>query len=145
MSQMETFKSDKYEDGRTKQSFIDQTDINKIMVKANRGDTISHMAKHGAIYGDFSDIDDLLTAYQKLERGNQIFQELPGETRREFNNSSAEFFKFVNNPENAQRLPEVLPQLAQRGNQRRVDVRRTLENQQQSTTEETGDPPSGAE
>ena len=63
-----------YDDGRTKQAFKDSTDINKILVQAAKGDSISHIAQHGAVYGDFSDIDDLLTGYARLE---SMFGSLP--------------------------------------------------------------------
>lgn len=128
MSTMKTFKSDSYTDGRTKQAFKDQTDINKLLVRAQQGDSISHLAKHGAMYGDFTDIDDLLTAHNRLERGNQIFRSLPGEIKREFNQSAREFFNYVNDPANADKLEDLLPALAERGNQRPT-VRRTAENQ----------------
>lgn len=106
-----------YSDGRTKQSFQDSADINKILAKAAQGDAISHLAKHGAVYGDFTDVEDLLTAYARLEKGQEIFNELPGEVRREFGNDLAKFYGFVNNPENRDRLAEVLPGLAKPGNQ----------------------------
>ena len=124
MSQMPTFKSDSYTDGRTKQAFKDTTDINKLLAKAQKGEAISHLAKHGAMYGDFTDIDDLLTAQTRLKKGEEIFNKLPGEVRREFNQSPAEFFNFVNDPKNVDDLENLLPSLAQRGDQR-VHPRRT--------------------
>lgn len=117
MSMIPTFKSDDYPDGRTKQSFKDQTNINKILAKAARGNTITHLAQYGAVYGDFSDIDDLLTAQERLQRGQEIFERLPGEIRREFGQDPRRFFKFVNDPQNAEDLPRVLPGLAKPGNQ----------------------------
>lgn len=120
---METFKSDVYEDGRTKQAYKDETDISKILSRAAKGQTISHLAKHGAIYGDFTDIDDLLTAHAKLQKGMEIFQKLPGEVRREFHNDAAGFFKYVNDPANRDKLPELLPALAAPGTQMPTPVR----------------------
>ena len=117
MSMMETLGKHTYVDGRTKQAFKDSTDINKIIAKQARGDTISHLAKHGAIYGDFSDIDDLLTANIRLQKGIEIFEHLPAEVKREFDNSPGAFFNFVNDPANVDRLPEVLPGLAAPGDQ----------------------------
>ena len=111
------FRSDSYTDGRTKQAFKDQTDINKILHRAAKGDTISHLAKHGAVYGDFSDIDDLMQAHDRLQKGMEIFEALPGEVKREFNQSPQEFFNFVNDPKNADDLARVLPQLAAPGTQ----------------------------
>lgn len=123
MSMLSTFASDEYSDGRTKQSFKDDTDINKLLARAARGDSISHLAKHGAMYGDFSDIDDLLTANARLEKGTEIFNSLPGEIRREFKNSPSNFFNYVNDPQNSERLGELLPALTAPGNQLRTIVR----------------------
>ncbi len=129
------YPSDLYEDGMTKQAFKDDTDINKILAKAAMGDTITHLAKHGAVYGDFTEIDDLLDAQQKLARGTAIFMDLPGEVRREFNQSPKEFFEFVNNPDHADRLPQLLPGLAKPGTQMGT-TRRTAE----SVAAELGEP-----
>lgn len=109
-------KQPKYKDGRTKQSFKDETDINKIMQRAQRTGTISHLAKYEAVYGDFADLD-LLQAQLQVQRGEQIFSELPSEIRKEFHNQPHEFFKFVNDPANAENLHQVLPALAAPGRQ----------------------------
>ena len=65
--------------GRTKQSFKDSCDINKILAKAQKAGSISHLQKHGAFYGDFAEApSDLLEARAMLARGQEIFDELPG-------------------------------------------------------------------
>lgn len=123
MSYMETIGSRRaageelYGDGRTKQAFKDETDINKLLARAARGESLSHLVKYGGVYSDFSDMEDLLSAHAKLERGRRIFADLPGEVRREFSNDPAAFFKFVNDPANAGDLARVLPQLARPGDQ----------------------------
>lgn len=104
-----------YGDGRTKQSFKDETDINKLLARAAKGDSLSHLQKHGAEYGDFSDVDDLLSAHERLSRGVEIFAELPSAVRREFHNDMGAFFNFVNDPANAGKLRERLPELAKPG------------------------------
>jgi phage internal scaffolding protein len=106
-----------YTDGRTKQSFKDQCDINKILKKAAKVGSLSHLERHGAQYGDFSDIGDLLQAQERLARGQEIFQELPSEIRREFSNDPGNFFEYVNDPANAGNLRELLPGLAEPGSQ----------------------------
>ncbi len=117
MSMSPVFMSDDYSDGRTKQAFADESDINKLLVRAQKGDSLSHLAKHGAMYGDFSDVDDLLTSQARLARGQRIFDELPGEIKREFNQSAGAFYNFVNDPANRDDLARVLPGLAERGTQ----------------------------
>lgn len=109
-----------YDDGMTKQTFKNQTDINRIIAKAQKTGTLSHLAKYEPVYGDYSDIPDLLEASARLERANQIFAELPSEIRAEFHQSPRDFFAFVNNPANAGRLRELLPELAKPGRQHRI-------------------------
>lgn len=111
-----------YGDGRTKQSFKDQADINKILMKAQRAGGLSHLAKHGAQYGDFTDVPDLLTAYSRLQRAEQIHAELPSELRREFPTWD-KFFTYVNDPANADQLEERIPALAKPGRQRPAVIR----------------------
>lgn len=99
----------------TKQSFKESTDINKLLDRAAKGESLSHLQKHGAMYGDFSDIQDLLTAHERLKKGQQIFAELPAEVRKEFNQDPGQFFTWVNDPANKDNLAEKLPALAKRG------------------------------
>lgn len=114
-----------YKDGRTKQSFKDETDINKMLERAQLAGTLSHIEKHGAFYGDFADFD-FDEAQFALARATSIFAELPSEVRKEFDQNPGRFFEFVNNPENIDRLPDVLPGLAQPGRQN-VSIQRTAD------------------
>jgi len=117
-----------YDDGRTIQSFKDETDVNKILSRHARNKTMSHIAQFGGEYGDFSDMPDLLEAHKRLQRGTDIFDKLPGETRREFDQDPAKFFAFVNDPGRTQDdLKRVLPALAKPGDQMPT-VRRTAAN-----------------
>lgn len=102
--------------GRTKQSFKDSCDINKILKKAQKAGSISHFEKHGAFYGDFAEAPkDLFEAREQIERGTAIFNEAPAEIRKEFKNDPLEFYKFVNDPANSDRLREILPAIAEPG------------------------------
>ncbi len=105
-----------YPDGRTKQAFKDETDINKILHRAQKTGTISHLAKHEASYSDFADFD-FFTAQLQLTRGREIFDDLPSEIRNEFGQSQSAFFAYVNDPANKDDLLKKLPQLAAPGRQ----------------------------
>ena len=110
--------------GRTKQSFKDSTDINKIMDKARKTGVVTHVGKYGNEYGDFSDVPDLLEAMTRLGRAQEIFDDLPGEVRREFNHDIQQFYGWVNDPDNADKLESKLGDIARRGDQLPV-VRKT--------------------
>lgn len=107
--------SPEYKDGRTKQAFKDATDINKILVKAAKTGAVNHLSRYQPEYGDFTDMPDLLEAHQRLERANQIFNELPGEIKREFGQSPEAFFAFANDPANIDKLKQMLPEVAELG------------------------------
>ena len=117
MSMYPTFKSNCYEDGCTVESFKDSTDVNRILERHGGLKSINHLEVYGGEYGDFTQWEDLLTAQQQLARGKQIFDDLPTELRREFQNEPSRFFKFVNQADMAGKLHEVFPALAKPGNQ----------------------------
>ena len=105
----------KYEDGRTKQSFKDSCDINKMLRKAQKTGSIAHLQKYPeAVYGVFEGYD-LLEAHGQITRANDIFNDLPSEIRNEFNNDALKFAGFASNPENNERLRELLPAIAEPG------------------------------
>lgn len=109
-----------YTDGRTKQSFKDETDINIILRRAQKAGTLSHLEKYQGVYADFSDFD-FMEAQINLTRGREVFDALPSEIRKEFSNSPAAFFGYVNDPANADDLRKKLPGLAAPGRQN-IDV-----------------------
>jgi len=105
-----------YEDGRTKQSFKDETDINVIMARADIAGTISHLEKYEGVYADFSDFD-FHDQTEKLTQGRMIFDDLPAEVRMEFGQNPQAFFDYVNDPKNVDDLLKKLPHLAKPGKQ----------------------------
>lgn len=103
-----------YGESRTKQSFKDSCDVNKILARAQITGAESHLARFGAKYGDFGNFD-FAENYRKIHEAERIFGNLPAEVRREFDQDPAEFFEFVNKPENAEKLDQLLPAIAQPG------------------------------
>ncbi len=100
--------------GRTKQSQKDECDINKLLERSAREGSLSHLDKYQARYGDFSDFDFTEHAI-KMAEGQTIFENLPAEVKKEFDQSPDKFFEFVTNPENVNDLPRLLPEIANRG------------------------------
>ncbi len=106
-----------YDDGLTKQCHRDECDIQKIMARADIAGTISHLEKFEGVYADYSDFD-FHEQTTKLTKGREIFDDLPAEVRREFGQSPAAFFNYVNDPENKDRIGKLLPDLAKPGTQK---------------------------
>lgn len=101
---------------RTVQSFKDQCDINKILHKAARTGTLTHLAKHEPQYGDFVGFD-YTESVERIAAAKSMFMELPAEVRNEFDQDPGKFLDFVNKPENVDNLAEKLPALAKPGRQ----------------------------
>lgn len=102
--------------GRTKQEFADDCNINRIIEKFQKTGTVTHLAKHGANYGDIDPLD-LHEAMNIVAKANSMFAELPSEVRREFKGDPQMFLEFVQDPANKDDLAEKLPALAKPGNQ----------------------------
>jgi hypothetical protein len=104
-----------YSDGRTKQAFKDQCDINKILKKAQKSGTISHLLKYPEpVYGDFDGVD-LLEAHRLIDKAQTIFDDLPSEIRREFDGDALKFAGFASDPANRGKLAQLLPKIAEPG------------------------------
>lgn len=101
---------------RTKQSFKESTDINKILKKAQTAGSISHLIKYPeGVYGEFDGEFSLLDATEKIAKARGIFDELPSEIRKDFNNNALEFVRFAGDPANNGKLRELLPAIAEPG------------------------------
>lgn len=107
---------DEYTDGRTKQSYKDSVDVNRILDRAARAGGLSHLNQYGGQYADFSDFD-FQDAQNRLAQGREIFAALPPELQREFGYDPSNFFDFATDPANVDRLAELFPQLARPGRQ----------------------------
>lgn len=105
----------KYGKSRTKQSFKDETDVNKLIKKAQITGSIAHLERFdAAAYAEFDGFD-LHRAYRLLEKAEEIFAALPSELRHEFENSPANFITYANDPANRDQLEVLLPLIAEPG------------------------------
>lgn len=111
MSMLGTKQPTEYTDGRTKQSFKDETDVNQIIAKHTRMGTLSHLEQWGGQYGDWSDFD-FQEAQNQIARANSMFEQLPSAVRHQFANSPEKFLEYVNDPDNQDDLHKKLPELA---------------------------------
>lgn len=88
------------DDGRTKQSFRDEADVNTIMSHWAKTGHIEHLATAEPHYGDFSNSTDYLSAINKCQEAEESFNDLPAEIRARMQNSPAVLLDFLSNPGN---------------------------------------------
>lgn len=94
------------EPSMTKQSFKDECDINQIMAKYQKTGLITHIKKFEGEYGEYDPID-FTTAMQTIAEGQSMFEELPSQARKYFDNDPSKFMEFVQNPDNVEKMKEL--------------------------------------
>lgn len=87
--------------GRTKQSFRDECDINRIMKNFAVTGTLGHLAKHPPQYGDVAGLD-FQEAMQIVASANEMFASLPAAMRERFANDPGRMLQFIQNPDNVE-------------------------------------------
>ena len=87
----------------TQQHFADECDINNIvekyMITGVLGDP---MASPSVLpqYGDYSSVEDFHTAQNIIAQASQMFDTLPAQLRKRFNNDPAEMLSFLEDENN---------------------------------------------
>lgn len=85
--------------GRTKQEFVDDCDINKIVERFTRTGMLPP-PRGVQLYGDFSEVGSYHEAHLAIQHANDTFAELPSHIRTRFHNDPGAFLKFLDNDEN---------------------------------------------
>lgn len=95
------------QESRTKQAFKSECDINNIIKKYNKTQTITHTNSIQGKYGDFSNVADYHDALNRVMDANEKFMGLPSEMRAKFKNDPAELIKFVSDDKNYDQAIEL--------------------------------------
>ncbi len=85
---------------RVKQSFSDEVNINKIMAKYTRTGVVPQINLKKPLYGDFSNVQDYLSAVSKVRESEAAFMSLPAEVRARTENDPGKFLEWVTNEDN---------------------------------------------
>lgn len=84
-----------FEESRTKQSFRDQVNINKIIAKYQRTGMIEHVNSQAPIYGDASIVDSYQRSLEVVAQAEAAFAALPAEIRSKFENDPVKLMEFL--------------------------------------------------
>lgn len=88
------------DEGRTKQEFKGECDINNIIERMARGYDTANINQAQAIWGDFSEAPDYKTASDAVFTTQRAFDELPARVRARFSNDPGNLLDFLGNEEN---------------------------------------------
>ncbi len=92
--------------GRTKQAFKKECDINQIMAKYQKTGAITHFAKNSPSYGDVTS-QDFQESMEIITKAQQLFDDLPSSIRDKFGGSPGAFLDFVQNPDNLEEMQDL--------------------------------------
>lgn len=93
-------------EGRTKQSFAEECDINNIMAKYVKTRTITHLNTHGGSYG-FAPATDFRESLEVVAKAQEMFMDLPAKVRKRFDNDPEKFLEFVQDDKNLEEAREL--------------------------------------
>lgn len=77
-----------------KQEFKKECDVNVLMARYAQFGTMPPV-RSGGLYGDFSEVGDLLDSQQRVLAAQDMFAQLPAKVRDRFRNDPLELLKFV--------------------------------------------------
>jgi phage internal scaffolding protein len=89
--------------GLTEQAHKNETDMNYILRDYQRTGLIKHAKLNEGRYDDIA-VQDFQEAMFIVKNAQDMFDQLPSNIRKRFQNNPAEFLAFVQNPENEQEM-----------------------------------------
>lgn len=95
-------------ESRTHTAFADDCDLPKKIARlAKTGELEAALRQPPLNYGDFSNVDDYMSALMAVKRANEAFMTLSAAVRREFNNDPAQLLAAVGDPAQKEKLEEL--------------------------------------
>lgn len=93
--------------GRTKQSFKDQVNINKILARYRKSGMIDHVNRMAPFYGDVSNLVGYQEAIEKVRMAEDLFSSLSSDVRKRFENDPSKFIEFMSDSKNIKEAIEL--------------------------------------
>lgn len=91
----------------TEQNHLERVKIQNIIKRYTAQGMIDHVNYYEGQYGDFVNSLDFNQSMNIVAETTQMFESLPAELRRRFNEDPAEYLDFVQNPENRAEMEEL--------------------------------------
>ena len=92
--------------GLTEQAHKRETDMNYILRDYYKTGLIKHAAKNQGRYDDISPVD-FREAMEVVANSKSMFEELPANMRKQFDNQPDKFLEFVQNPDNKDQMQKM--------------------------------------
>lgn len=86
--------------GKTKQSFRDEVNINKIVASFEKTGMVTHLNSREPFYGDVSEIVSYQDALNIVNKANELFNGMDARVRERFANDPAKMIEFLEDEKN---------------------------------------------
>lgn len=88
------------EEGKTKQSFADEVNINSMVERYQRTGMLDHVEKNPGVFADVSKIGDYRQLVSTITDAKDTFMKLSPVIRKRFQNDPGELIDFMSDPGN---------------------------------------------
>ena len=90
----------------TEQAHKDECDVNLIVAKYDKTGIMSHISRFEAKFGDFTGMD-FQNMQNQIRGATEMFNQLPAEIRKRFDNSPGMLLEFMEDPNNRDEAIEL--------------------------------------
>lgn len=88
------------EPSRTKQSDMERCDLRYQLARFQKTGLMGNLRSDEPLYGDFSEVDDLITAQNRLVDLEEQFMSMPAALRKKFDNDPLQMLEWLQKEEN---------------------------------------------
>ncbi len=112
---------------KTDTQFKDDVDVNYIIDRFSKTGQLTHTNHQNMTYQDLSELEDLPTTLNLINKTKEQFHKLPAEKRKLFDNNPNTYVEFLSNPSNAETLQKIGLSPEKKENKGEPDVSRSTE------------------
>lgn len=92
---------------RTKQSFKDQVNVNKIVERHRQTGMIAHLNARTPFYGDVSNLAPYQDALNLVNQAHELFNAMSATVRERFSNDPSRMIAFLQDPRNREEAEKL--------------------------------------
>ena len=91
----------------TEQTHLKDVKIQNVLRKAKKQGIVTHVAKYAGTYSDMIDAPSFHEAQNAIASATSMFETVPAEIRKHFDNDPSKYLEFMQNPENYDAIEEL--------------------------------------
>lgn len=106
-ARLKTFLDCSKEPSKTIQSDANAADINKIIARLARTDSLALLGEQEQVFADVSELGGLQESYMKVQKAEELFMKFPAEIRERFENDPVKIIEFLGDEKNRKEAEDI--------------------------------------